>query len=79
MSGKSTITPYIHILYSMCQNFQKFKKLNLYNLKGLEKLNDFTTQYFHNSTNKHRSQNSYLEQLIQKRFELNFYFKWKSK
>ena len=75
MSGKSTIIPYIHaFVFHVPEFLEKFKKLNLYNLKGLEKLNDFTTQYFHNSTNKHRSQNSYLEQLIQKRFELNFLF-----
>ena len=51
----------------------KFKKLNLYNLQGLEKLNDLTTQYYHTSTNKHKTNKIYLQQLLEKQNRAEFY------
>ena len=40
---------------------EKYKDVNVFNIQGLEKLNDFTTEYFFKSTNKNLTDNKYIE------------------
>ena len=52
--------------------------INLYNQQGMEKLNDFIRLYYFRSSNKKRSDNKQLKQLLEKRnrieyFNLNFF------
>ena len=71
-SGK--ITPYVHSFVNHVPEFIKeYKNISLYTLQGLEKLNDLTTQYYHISTNKHKIDNEYLDQLIAKRNRVEFF------
>ena len=68
------ITPYIHIFtFHLPEFIQKHKNINIYNLQGLEKLNDFVTQIYHCSSNKHKLNNSYIFQMIKKRNRVDFY------
>ena len=60
-------------LFSMSQNLERVGQLNLYNVQGLEKINDVTTHYYHTSTNKHSIENEYLIQLLKKQNRLEFY------
>ena len=70
LAGKETITPYIHaFVFHVPEFLLKFKRLNLYNLQGLEKLNDFTTQFYHQCTNKHKTDNEFLNQMIKNKIE----------
>ena len=74
LSQRDHITPYIHaFVFHMPQFILNFRKINLYNVQGLEKLNDLTTRYYHSSTNKQRTDNKYLLQLIQKENRMEFY------
>ena len=53
------ITPYIHIFaFHLPEFILKHKNINIYNLQGLEKLNDFVTQIYHCSSNKHKLKSS---------------------
>ena len=47
--------------------------LNIFNTQGLEKLNDFCTQYYHLSTNKHKENKEYINQLFKKRNRIEFF------
>ena len=38
-----------------------------------EKLNDFFTQYYHKSTNKHFLNNNFISQIMKKRNRIEFY------
>ena len=68
------ITPYIHIFaFHLPEFILKHKNINIYNLQGLEKLNDFVTQIYHCSSNKHKLNNSYIFQMIKKRNRVDFY------
>ena len=68
------ITPYIHIFtFHLPYFILKHKNINLYNLQGLEKLNDFVTQIYHCSSNKHKLNNSYIFQMLKKRNRVDFY------
>lgn len=70
----SPITPYMHLLVFHIPEFMKiYGNINLFNTQGLEKLNDFTTQYYHTSTNKNKKNNKYLRQLIEKRNRIECY------
>jgi hypothetical protein len=74
LSQRDHITPYIHaFVFHMPEFITKFRKVNLYNVQGLEKLNDLTTRYYHSSTNKQRTGNKYLLQLIEKENRMEFY------
>ena len=74
LAGKETITPYIHaFVFHVPEFLIKFKRLNLYNLQGLEKLNDFSTQFYHQCTNKHKSDNKFLNQMINKQNRIEFF------
>lgn len=50
------ITPYIHAFVSHLHQFQRlYGDINMFNLQGLEKLNDETTEQFYRATNKKTS------------------------
>lgn len=60
-------SPYIHaFVFHMPDFLERHGSINLYNCQGLEKLNDFSTKYYHNSTNKHKQNRSFIVQLIKK-------------
>jgi len=68
------ITPYIHTLaFHVPEFLEKFHDVNIFNVQGLEKLNDFTTQNFHLSTNRKLSNMKYLKQLFDKQNRIDFY------
>ena len=48
--------------------------INLFNTQGLEKLNDFCTQYYHFSTNKNNEKKKYLSQLFKKQSRIEFFY-----
>ena len=74
LSGKENITPYVHaFVFHVPEFLERFGQLNLYNVQGLEKINDLTTHYYHTSTNKHNVENEYLIQLLKKQNRLEFY------
>ena len=74
LNNGQTITPYIHgFVFHIPEFLEKYKDVNIFNLQGLEKMNDLTTQYYHNSTNKHSVENEYLLQLLNKRNRIEFY------
>ncbi|RNA40268.1 hypothetical protein BpHYR1_045704 [Brachionus plicatilis] len=59
------VTPNIHAFCSHVHQFQKFHgDINLFNLQGLEKLNDQTTIQYFRASNKREKK---IEQLIQRR------------
>ncbi len=63
------ITPYIHIfgthLHEQIDHLKsKGISLNKFSMQGLEKQNDFFTQYYHRATNK---KNNYIAQILKKR------------
>ena len=46
------LTPYIHaFVFHLTEFIRIHGSINKYNVQGLEKLNDFTTQYYHHWTN----------------------------
>jgi RNAse (barnase) inhibitor barstar len=50
---KKTIPPYVHIWCKhLCEMLATFGSINKFTTQSLEKLNDFTTQYYHLCTNK---------------------------
>ena len=60
-------SPYVHIfVFHVPEFLNRHGSINLFNCEGLEKLNDIITQFYHNSTNKHKSNNDYIIQLIKK-------------
>ena len=68
------ITPYIHTFaFHVPEFLEKFHDVNIFNVQGLEKLNDFTTQNFHLSTNRKLSNMKYLKQLFDKQNRIDFY------
>ncbi len=51
--NSTKITPYIHVfVFHIPEMIKIHHDINLFNTQGLEKLNDFCTQYYHFSTNK---------------------------
>lgn len=74
LSARDHITPYIHAFVFHIPDFIiRFRKVNLYNVQGLEKLNDLVTNNYHRSTNKQRTEKKYLLQLIKKQNRMEFY------
>lgn len=68
------VTPYIHtFVFHVPEFLENFQDVNIFNIQGLEKLNDFTTQNFHLSTNRNLSNMNYLKQLINKQNRIDFY------
>lgn len=73
-ANSKEITPYIHCyVFHLPEFILKFKEINLYNLQGLEKLNDFSTQIYHSATNKHKINKSFIIQMIRKRNRMEYY------
>jgi len=71
---KNTIPPYIHVLsYHLCEMIDTYGSINKFTTQSLEKLNDFTTQYYHLCSNKKNKNKSFLRQLIKKRNRIEFY------
>ncbi len=69
LTFQKEITPYIHIfgmhLHEQIAHLKsKGLSLNRFSMQGLEKLNDFFTQYYHRATNK---KNNYIGQILKKR------------
>lgn len=63
--GSKFITPYMHtFVYHIPEFIRLHGNINLFNLQGLEKLNDISTNNYHRSSNKSKT---YLNQMIQKR------------
>ena len=56
---------FAHHLYEMVE---RHGDISLYTMQGLEKLNDFTTQHYFNSTNKN---DDFLFQFFKKEIEWN--------
>ena len=68
------ITPYVHaFVFHVPEFIEKYDDVNIFNMQGLEKLNDFSTIYYHRSTNKQRKNKKYLIQLLQKRNRIEFF------
>ena len=73
--NSNTISPYIHIfVYHIPQLIEIHHDLNVFNTQGLEKLNDFSTQYYHSCTNKQNENKEYLNQLFKKQNRMEFYY-----
>ena len=67
-------SPYMHaFVYHMPEFLEKHGSINLFNCQGLEKLNDISTKFYHNSTNKNKQDNNYLVQLIKKMNRMEVY------
>ena len=69
---QKAVTPYIHVF---CNHLHEFVSLygdiNIFNLEGLEKLNDFSTIEFFRSSNRWVKRNSnFLKQIIEKRSQI---------
>jgi hypothetical protein len=72
--SKKTIPPYIHIMcFHLCEILQNYGNINKFTTQSLEKLNDFTTQYYHISSNKKNYQKGFLLQILKKRNRIEFY------
>ena len=68
------ITPYIHSFVFHIPEFIKLHgDVNLFNLQGLEKLNDISTQNYHRSSNKKNDNKQYIKQMIEKRNRLEYF------
>ena len=68
------ITPYIHVfVFHLPEFILKHGHVNLYNMQGLEKLNDLLTKIYHFASNKHKKNKSYLLQMINKRNRMEFF------
>jgi hypothetical protein len=70
----NNISPYAHALVWHVPEFlEKYGGISIFNMQGLEKLNDFYTIYYHRSTNRIRNNKAYLKQLLKKRNRIEFY------
>ena len=73
LNQSTQITPYIHaFVYHIPELLEKHKSVNLYNVQGLEKLNDITTEYYYTSTNRNNVDNQFLKQMLNKRNRIEF-------
>jgi hypothetical protein len=65
------VTPYMHLFAShLCFFVESYGDVNLFNMQGLEKLNDFTTGQFFRATNKNKY---YVGQILSQRNRLEDY------
>ena len=72
--NKGICTPYIHSLQKhVPEMIEKYHNINLFNIQGLEKLNDLSTTYYYSSTNKKNSGKTYLMQLMEKRNRIEYF------
>ena len=69
-----SITAYVHsFVYHIPDMMIRHKNINFYNQQGLEKLNDFIRLDYFRSSNKIRSDNKYLKQLLEKRNRIEYF------
>ena len=67
------IGPCLHIwTFHTVELIKKHGDINLFNTKGLEKLNGFSIKYYSLCTNKNNKKNKFLAQLIKKRNRIEF-------
>ena len=67
-------SPYVHaFVFHMPEFLERHGSINLYNCQGLEKLNDISTKLYHSSTNKNKTDKSFLVQLIKKMNRMEFF------
>lgn len=72
--AKKDVTPYIHsFVFHLPEFVSMYNDVNLFNIQGLEKLNDITTKYYHFSTNRHSKNNKFLIQMMEKRNRIEYY------
>ena len=68
------LTPYLHcFIFHYYQMLELHGNIHLYSTQPNEKLNDFSTQYYHRNTSKKNNNKEYLLQLVQKRNRIEFY------
>ncbi len=73
--NSKTIFPYGHItFFHLVEMLELHKNLNKYSTQPNEKLNGFSTIYYHICTNKNNTGLKYLNQLFKKRNRLEFYY-----
>jgi hypothetical protein len=73
-NNSEKIFPYMHcLIFHYCEFLELHGNIHSFSTQPNEKLNDFFTQYFHKSTNKHNLDKSYLKQLLKKRNRIEFY------
>ena len=72
--GSYKITPYIHVFVFHIPEMLKNHNQNIekFNTQALERLNDFSTQYYRLCTNKKKKNLKYVKQLINKRQRIEF-------
>jgi hypothetical protein len=72
--NSNTIFPYAHIaFFHLTEMLELHKNLNRYSTQPNEKLNEFSTIYYHQCTNKNNEKLKYLNQMFKKRNRLEFY------
>jgi len=70
-----TIGPYLHIwTFHTVELLTTHGDINLFNTQGLEKLNGFSIKYHNLCTNKNKTKNKYIEQMIKKRNRIEFLY-----
>lgn len=68
------LTPYIHSYINHLPEFIiKYGNINLFNVQGLEKLNDQITKVYHGATNKHKLNNKFILQMLKTRNRIEFF------
>lgn len=73
-AGFDNLSCYAHAFcFHVPQMIKIHGDINIFNCNGIEKLNDFASQYFHFCTNKHKKNLDYLRQMLEKRNRIEFY------
>jgi hypothetical protein len=73
-SGFENLSCYVHaFVFHIPEMIKNNNDINIFNCEGLEKLNDFSTQYYRLCSNKHKRNNSYISQMIDKRNRIEFF------
>ena len=68
------VGPYVHIFrFHTIELIRKHGNINLFNTEGLEKLNQFCKEYYHQSTNQQKKNNRDIKQIICKRNRMEFF------
>ena len=65
---RSSVTPYLHIFVAHLHEFKQINgTINNFNMQGLEKLNDMTTNQFFRATNKKKTtqEKLWIKQIIE--------------
>ena len=68
------LTPYLHsLVFHYIEMLALHGNIHKFSTQPNEKLNDFFTQYYHKSTNKHFLNNNFISQIMKKRNRIEFY------